>query len=469
MSFSRRTFLTGAATGFSVLVLTACTPEAPKPTPTRTVAPTPDPVGPVPAPTAIVRSDWLGDEFSRGSHSFVAAGASPEQRAVLGKHLDGRIFFAGEATSIEQPATVDGAAQSGLSAAGEVLAYSTEGERIAIIGAGAAGAAAASRLVDSGLTVTVIEARDRIGGRIATLDDEDWPVPVELGAAWAPESGSAVSLRLASLGIETVALERDRLLRLADGTDVDPSDSGDAAITSAVDWAADRPEDSTITESLDGSGAGDADDSGDPPTARDRIDLALLEHIAIDRGAYPDEISSWYGVALPAAPTEERVLGGYARYITDQLDGTDVWLSSAVTALSYGDNGVSIRLATGESISVDRAIVTVPLGVLKQQGITFDPALPFEHRAAIADLGFGTTETIWLRFDEKFWDTDAVRWSVIGSDLAITEWVNLEPLTGEAVLVGALSGSQSAVLAGLDDDAVLVELSSSLMPFLAES
>lgn len=467
MSFSRRTFLAGAATGVSVLVLTACTPDTPKPTPTR--VPTPDPVSPVPAPTAMVRSDWLGDEFSRGSHSFVAAGASPGQRSVLGKALDGRIFFAGEATSLDQPATVDGAAQSGVSAAGEVLAYSTEGERIAIVGAGPAGAAAAARLFDSGLTVTVIEARDRIGGRIATFDNSDFPVPVELGAAWAPESGSTASLRLASLGIETVTIDGDPLLRLADGSDAEQSDSGDAAIASAIEWADKQPEDSTLTEALAGSGAGKVDDDGAAPTARDRIDIALLQTIEVARGAYVDELSSWYGTATPAAPATERVLGGYSRYITDQLDGTDVWLSSAVTAMSYGDNGVSIRLATGESISVDRAIVTVPLGVLKQQGITFDPALPFEHRSAIGDLGFGATETIWLRFEESFWDTDSVRWSVLGSTLAVTEWLNLEPLTGQPVLVASLSAAQAAALSGLGEAEVLEQLTASLEPFLPAS
>ena len=50
-----------------------------------------------------------------------------------------------------------------------------------VIGAGAAGLAAARTLSDAGRTVTVLEARPRIGGRILTVHDREWPLPVELG------------------------------------------------------------------------------------------------------------------------------------------------------------------------------------------------------------------------------------------------------------------------------------------------
>lgn len=116
-------------------------------------------------------------------------------------------------------------------------------------------------------------------------------------------------------------------------------------------------------------------------------------------------------------------------------------------------------------MSVDRVVLTVPLGVLKGQGITFEPALPFARRAAIADLGFGATDTVWVHFDEAFWETDAVRWSLLGGDAAITEWLNLEPLTGEAVLVGLVDEDRSAALAELDETALAAAVSASLEPF----
>ncbi|MET0590594.1 MAG: FAD-dependent oxidoreductase [Naasia sp.] len=466
MGLSRRTFLAGAATGVTTLVLAACTPTRPVSTPTPTATPTGPVSGLVPAPADIVRSNWGADEFARGSHSFIALGAAPEQRATLRSSLSNRVYFAGEATSDERPGTVEGAWESGIRAAAEVASVGAEGERVVVIGAGVAGAAAASRLVDYGFDVTVVEARDRVGGRIHTRTADTWPVPVELGSGWAPEDGSTVSLRLTSLGVDIRPIAPDPQYTIPSGQAVSYSDEGDRAVSAAETWAFEQSRDSALVDALAGAGV-DLDDSGDPPTPADWLTTALRRDIGILRGADPATLSTWYGRAAESAPALERVTGGYDALVADALDGIDVWLSTAVTALSYGDNGVSVRLVTGEAVSVDRVIVTVPLGVLKEQGISFDPSLPFDHRAAIADLGFGVTDTVWVRFDEAFWATEAERWVLVGSDLPIVDWLNLRPLTGEPVLIGLVAGERAAALSELDGDALAAAVSASLEPFAA--
>jgi hypothetical protein len=87
-----------------------------------------------------------------------------------------------------------------------------------VIGAGAAGLAAARTLSDAGRTVTVLEARPRIGGRILTLHDQEWPLPVELGAEFLHGEAEATreiarraGLRVVELPDEHVWVERGRI------------------------------------------------------------------------------------------------------------------------------------------------------------------------------------------------------------------------------------------------------------------
>ncbi|MCU1438006.1 MAG: oxidoreductase [Naasia sp.] len=449
-----------------MLVLAACTPT-PRPRPTAsTPLPTPTTGFAVPRPAGMLRSGWTADPFARGASSFVAVGSAPEHRQTLRAALDDRIFFAGEATSDDQPGTVAGALDSGSRAATEVETLTRGSERIAVIGAGAAGAAAARRLFDAGHAVTVLEARDRVGGRISTVRDDEWPAPIELGAAWVRGGDvESLSARLARLGVATAASPtEDGVLRVTpDGALVDGSGDAAAAVDEALGWARDRAADVSIADALTGSGAGEVSDAGAPSPAA-RLAAALRLDLGLPVGAPAEEASAWYTDPGPAVFAGELVLGGYDAVVADLLDGIDVWLGSPVTGLSYNDSGVSVRLSTGEALSVDRVVVTVPLGVLKDEGLQFDPPLPFAKRGAIAELGVGDLETVALRFDEPFWDTDAIAWSIVG-DADFPEWVNLEPLTGEPVLLGLVGAAAARDFADLDDAGVLERALTSLAAF----
>ncbi|MFQ3661278.1 MAG: FAD-dependent oxidoreductase [Chloroflexaceae bacterium] len=77
----------------------------------------------IPEPTGFVRTRWAADPFARGSYSYLPPGATPADRQALAAPLNGRLFFAGEHTSVEHPATVHGAFLSGRRAAREVLGH----------------------------------------------------------------------------------------------------------------------------------------------------------------------------------------------------------------------------------------------------------------------------------------------------------------------------------------------------------
>ncbi|OZB86314.1 FAD-dependent oxidoreductase, partial [Microbacterium sp. 13-71-7] len=243
MGISRRTLLVGAGAGAVAVLLAACTPE-PQPTKTPTTAPpSPTPTvtpGAAPQPTAWMRSTWSTDAYSRGAMSYLPAGATPQLRKDLAVPISARVFLAGEATDPDHPGTVPGAIDSGQRAAAQLIAASASGERIAVVGAGAAGAAAARALADAGRTVTVLEARERTGGRIRSVADKAWPIPVQLGA-WLSAGDGAGTLggELAAQGVHRVTFDRPAGWS-KDGA-APAVDAG--AVRNAVDKAANAPSD----------------------------------------------------------------------------------------------------------------------------------------------------------------------------------------------------------------------------------
>lgn len=451
MKMTRRTLLVGAGAGVIGVLLASCTPE-PAPTPTPDRSPSPTPTGGGPAPVAFARSAWSTDPSALGAASFTPVGVQSASRDALATSIRDRLFFAGEATDADAPGTMAGALRSGTRAAEELLAAAGAGERVAIVGAGLAGAAAASRLASTGLALTVFESRDRIGGRVQSIvDDELWPVPAQLGGWLIGADDTDLSEQLNALDIRTGVLET-AMWTSAEDEVAAPSAQ---PIVDAIAAAQALPADISLAQALADAGA----DPAEPGLA------ALLAYVAASAGPDADQASSWFPPMLPP-DARTAVLGDLGAVLAQLVDGVKVSLSSAVSRVAYDDAGVSLGIATGESLSFDRVIITVPLGVLQSDGIEFAPKLPFAQRGAIAELGMGFIETVWLRFDEPLIDTEATIWHAVGADQKLRTWFNLAPVTGDAIMVGIVGGADAAEFAALDDAAARAAAMAALATFM---
>jgi predicted NAD/FAD-dependent oxidoreductase len=498
MTVDRRTFLVGAATGAAVLALSACVgPPSPSPT---TAAPTPTPTpGAVPRPDGFIRSNWAADPFSLGSTSYIPVGASPDAREVLGQSVSDRVFFAGEATSTEFPGTMNGAQSSGTRAAADVLQLASDGERIGIIGAGLAGAAAAKALVAAGHEVLVFEGRDRVGGRVDPHGPGDWPMTVDLGPSFVRGvDSSTLTDQLTEVDVVTVPVDVTSRVQLTVASDAVPDNAvGPDAVSAALVWGAAQSRDPGLAAALAGAGGPAVDSSVDEigVSPASRVAEYVDRTVVTPLGADPGELSAWFGLddGGQGEGGDEFVVGSAQALVVAALDGADVALSTPVREVSIDDDGVRLKMATGESIRMDRVIVTVPLGVLQSDSITFDPPLPFAHRAAITGLGSGAVEKVWLRYDTPFWTEEAAFWSVVvdsppfsvqatspatstptpasgaSNSPRITQWINLMPVTGDAVLIGLVGGDAARALSELGDDDVRDIALASLQPFLPAS
>jgi len=472
MSISRRLFLLGSLSGAGVLVLSGCTDPAPAPsaTATRAPSPSPSPTPSGPAPAAFRRSRWGADTYSYGSSSYLAAGATDADRAALGASLDDKVFFAGEAVAASQPGTVMGAHSSGLTAAAEVAAVAAPGERIAVIGAGMAGATAARTLADQGYDVVVIEARGRVGGRIASYDSDDWPIEVQLGVGTLTGDGAAAfESLLASAGVTTVEVEATATARIAGReTPLPTSTAVSEALDTAAAWAAEHAGEESVQDAVASSGASarlDTRPDSSGVSDADRLAFLLDEALPARVGAAATKVSSRVlgDEILPGSG--QLVTGGFGDYVTDQLRDLDVLRSSNVTQIDYGNEGVGLRLVTGESLSADRVVSTIPLGVLKKRRIVFVPALPSTHLDAIDALGMGVQDVLWLRFDQRLWSTDATVWAVLDESAAYRLWLNLEPATGFPILVALTGGRTATALEKLSDSDAVDAAVRSIAPY----
>ena len=402
---------------------------------------------PVSDPINVAITRWRTEEFSRGSYSYLSLDNLPGNRELLAAHVDGKLFFAGEATSSSNPATVHGALMSGRDAAAAVSATAAPGARVAVIGAGSAGVGAARQLADEGFEVVVWEARDRIGGRVFT-DHSTFGVPVDLGGSWIDGiSGNPMWEIAQTLGVETVPTDYDSVrVYDSDGTLISNNVfnrpwrtvNGAAALGLTLEEAA----------ALELEGASDREIHNFDFGAVTWIEQEYAADIVRLSADAPHEGDYTRGgdVLLP---------GGYVELIEFLADGLDIRTGSPITGIAWRSSPV---LFVGDvTASADHVVVTIPLGVLKAGDVEFSPPLPANKQNAIDRFGMGLLDKVVLEFPAKFWDS--TDWFGYASDDRgkCAAWYDLSETTGKPILLCFHADSAADDIAAKSDDEIVRE------------
>lgn len=441
----------------------------------------------VPSPVALARTRWATDPWTFGSYSFLGVGATPQLREALVKPIAERIFFAGEATSSEAPSTVHGALASGLDAASAVLEVAEPGERVLVVGAGISGVAAANKLADAGFDPIIYEATDRIGGRIRTVApgapaepsaeassvtvNGSFSVPIELGASWVHDiAASEVAERLTDLEVQQAPFDYEQRLLVsapAKEIDVDTAQSqGSEVLDAAVDWASKQDDDTSLAAAIDAV-------RGEHPSVSESVlDWFESTEIATEYGADAAELSAYWGLEEGTEGEDQLVLGGYIQLVENLANDLRIETDRPVQEIRLAEDELRVSTVGGtESATADetfdRVIVSVPLGVLQKDLITFDPSLPDEKLAAIDKIGMGLLDKYWFEFDEQFWSEETPMWTWLNpQDNPFDEWFNLAPATGQAVLLALVGGEAARSLETKSDDEITALAQASLQAFI---
>eukprot|EP00884_Botryococcus_braunii_P005629 jgi/Botrbrau1/15067/Bobra.118_2s0015.1 len=280
-----------------------------------------------------------------------------------------------------------------------------------VIGAGVAGLIAAQTLRNASFNVVVLEARQRIGGRISseTLFSN---ITVDAGAAWLEGvKGNPLAQLASSAGIKTQITTWDNFLTLTSkGKPVAPSDmkKAETLFTNFFDWVAITNDDGKFntTSSLEDALQKFLATKPKPSTAvMQTLRWKLAFEVEEEYAAPLSSLSAMYFDSDTAYTGDYAMFpAGYSQVMRVLAAGLDVRYGDPVGTVTMQNNSIVIRTLRGTTYSAKYVVCTLPLGVLKAGVVRFVPALPARKALAIRRLGFGLLDKIILLFPEKFWD-----------------------------------------------------------------
>ncbi|MEZ4733418.1 MAG: NAD(P)/FAD-dependent oxidoreductase [Caldilineaceae bacterium] len=277
-----------------------------------------------------------------------------------------------------------------------------------IIGAGAAGLAAGRHLHDAGQRILILEARNRIGGRIWTVNDfADFPI--EQGAELIHGERAVTHQLVKAAGFHTLPAPRKAFLQWGGPAGLQPIAALPPALRTTIDalFAAYRALPHNLSLGPDLSLADYLRSQGFDAAAIGMADVLLAQTCcaSLETLSCADLVRE---MQVDHAGLEEfRIREGYGALLDHYSAGLPIRLNCPVEEIRWGAHGVTVLTAQAQ-FTARRCILTIPVSLLQAGAIRFDPPLSAAKQQAIGAFRMEPATKLLYRFDVPLWDESLV-------------------------------------------------------------
>jgi monoamine oxidase len=300
------------------------------------------------------------------------------------------------------------------------LTPSLKGRRILVVGGGLAGLVAAREVIARGANVHLLEARERLGGRVWTVSDKEFSdVPLELGGEFIDGEHAAIRALCHELRLTLQPVLREGFGLALDVNGRVQMFNGQRPIWSDFKKALSREVEAHRTEGCDWNTTTAQAIARHSTRALLEARGASREVMAMVEGlrgfflADPDRLSALIAVELAMQPTDpghvtlSRIKGGNDRLVQAlaKQKGLKIALKTVVTKIDQDDRGVRVHVADGSKkgtiVAGDYLVLSTPAPIAR--ALEFTPAVPATLRKAWQALDGGPATKAHVRFDKGWW------------------------------------------------------------------